>query len=533
MEKLRIAVWHNLPSGGGKRQLYYHVKGLRERGHYLESWCPDTADQKFLPLSDLIEEHVIPLKIHGDNFHNPLRPYKETRGMIWSIEDHCRACAEEINRGDFDILYANACMYMRTTPIGKFVGIPSALYLGEPYRWFYEAMPELPWIAPRQQLDEGVRLSNLRELIRKYLGQGSMRLQARAELEYARAFDLILSNSVYSRESILRAYELDSRVCYLGVDTDYYRPTGEKKENFVVGLGTIYRGKGIDRAIRAIGAIGAARRPRLVWIGNGASERDLQKYIELAKQLDVDFESKIHIPDHEVISYLSRARVMIYTSRLEPFGLAPLEANACCTPVVGIAEGGVRETIRDDINGYLALNDDPQAIADLIMKIIDAPAAAQEMGKAARRYVEENWNLEFGTDNIENALLALLEKRGGTRILKGDYLHGLQPTKDIRMHLEQREFKEKRLVINGWGFIDDGGGARNSSVFLMIQDRENRRVVPMKSLRRTDITSHFGGAIDYDNCGFSLECTVGEENPEFGVIIIRDGKVAFRYLSPV
>src|SRR6266446_7167318 len=46
---VKIAVWHNLPSGGGKRALYYHVRGLVERGHTVESWCPPTADQSYLP----------------------------------------------------------------------------------------------------------------------------------------------------------------------------------------------------------------------------------------------------------------------------------------------------------------------------------------------------------------------------------------------------------------------------------------------------------------------------------------------------
>ena len=57
---MKIAVWHNLPSGGGKRSLYYHVKGLIERGHTVESWCPSTADRTYLPLDDLITEHIIP-----------------------------------------------------------------------------------------------------------------------------------------------------------------------------------------------------------------------------------------------------------------------------------------------------------------------------------------------------------------------------------------------------------------------------------------------------------------------------------------
>src|SRR5216683_3299275 len=57
---VKIAVWHNLPSGGGKRALYYHVRGLVERGHTVESWCPPTADVSYLPLRELIPEHTKP-----------------------------------------------------------------------------------------------------------------------------------------------------------------------------------------------------------------------------------------------------------------------------------------------------------------------------------------------------------------------------------------------------------------------------------------------------------------------------------------
>ena len=61
MNPIRIAVWHNLPSGGGKRALYDQVRGLTNRGYHIEAWCPSTADQNFLPLNSLIKEHIVEL----------------------------------------------------------------------------------------------------------------------------------------------------------------------------------------------------------------------------------------------------------------------------------------------------------------------------------------------------------------------------------------------------------------------------------------------------------------------------------------
>src|SRR5437763_1335185 len=60
--RMKIAVWHNLPSGGGKRALYDHVRGLIERGHTVEAWCPPTADLDFLPLAPMAREHVVDLE---------------------------------------------------------------------------------------------------------------------------------------------------------------------------------------------------------------------------------------------------------------------------------------------------------------------------------------------------------------------------------------------------------------------------------------------------------------------------------------
>src|ERR1700712_5602163 len=147
---MKIAVWHNLPSGGGKRALYDHVSGLLRRGHTIEAWCPPTADRKFLPLNALVREHVVDLAWPAPKrFSDKWQLTLETKRLLTAMDTHCRTCAEQIAAGSFDILFANSCMLLRTTSIGRFSPLPSVLYLGEPYRWLYEALPRLPWLAPR------------------------------------------------------------------------------------------------------------------------------------------------------------------------------------------------------------------------------------------------------------------------------------------------------------------------------------------------------------------------------------------------
>lgn len=532
MKKLRIAVWHNLPSGGGKRQLYNHIKGLVQRGHYVESWCPDSADQKYLPLGDLVKEHVLPLDKKNSAFHHSVRPVSVVKELLGTMERHCQSCAEEINRGGFDVVYANACLYLRTSPIAGFVKVPSAIYLGEPYRWFYEAMPELPWIAPLSSFDGNLSLASVREYLEKLRRLNGIRLQARAELEYTKKFDLVLVNSEYSRETILRTYNLESKVCYLGIDTDHYRPTGEARGDFVVGLGTIYYGKGVDRAIKAISTIDAACRPDLVWIGNGASEADLKGYRLMAQELGVSFHPKVHITDQEVVGLLSRARAMVYVSRLEPFGLAPLEANACGTPVVGIAEGGVRETIRNGENGFLSPDDDPQVIGGLIKKFIDDPEMTETMGGRAREYVKTIWNMKTCTDNVESFFYRLCGKAGGRKIeVDNEMLRDLQPTDDIRMNLDELSLSKNRVRGKGWAFIDDGKSPREAKVYLVLQRGAKLNLVPTVKQRRFDVTEYFGSEIDYSDAGFSVDQPVdGVKGCTVGLLIARDEKMSFTYV---
>ena len=208
---MKIAVWHNLPSGGGKRALYDQVAGLLARGHTLEAWCPPTADRNYLPLSSLVTEHVVDLARPAYRLSDKLGITSLTARQLAAMDTHCRTCAEEIGRGEFDILLANSCAFFATTPIGRFVSIPSVIYLGEPSRWFYEAQPRLPWLAPPRRGPTLPKPSILKAAIRDRRDIRNWRLQVREEFENAAGFGRILVNSYFSRESVLRAYGLDAR----------------------------------------------------------------------------------------------------------------------------------------------------------------------------------------------------------------------------------------------------------------------------------------------------------------------------------
>lgn len=407
--KLNIAVWHNLPSGGGKRALYQHVKGLTERGHNVEVWCPSTADPDYLPLSEFAEEHVLPFdwkpppmagRIQGLMYH-----YRSIETKLAAMERHCAACVKQMADRQFDVMFANSCMFFRSPPLGRMLDrLPSVFYLQEPYRWLYEALPSLPWLALPDSGTNPYTPKNLKRLLRDIINVQGFRLQAREERNNAAAFGKILVNSLYSRESILRAYGLDSSVCYLGVDGAFFQPNGASRGNYVIGLGSMTSEKGVDIAIRAIATIPEETRPELKWIGNLTGGKYLENMVSLAADLDVRFEPRMNVPDSELIDLLNRAELMLYTSKLEPFGFAPLEANACGTPVVAIAEGGVRETVHHMENGLLVHERDPVALGQSVRILLDDEQLAYRLGQTGRRMVEERWSWEKAVSDLEEHL---------------------------------------------------------------------------------------------------------------------------------
>ena len=408
---MKIAVWHNLPSGGGKRALHQHVRGLVERGHQVEIWCPQSADREYLPLAEFAVEHVMPFDAAPGHTgwlaarHPEL--WAELRGAhlraVRALDAHCRACAAEIDRGGFDVLFANSSLFQAVSSIGRHASTTGVLYLQEPSRHFYEAgSAGLPWLAlpPAHRL-RAIPAHAVR-LVINTIGTQRLRVIARDERRNAAAFDTILVNSWFSRESLLRAYGLDSRVCYMGIDTRLFAARGRPRERLVVSVGEINPHKNVGFIIEAIGAI-APPRPRLVWVGNAGHRYYRDSMHELARRLGVEFESRTGIADGELVELLNRAAVMAYAPRLEPFGFAPLEANACGLPVVAVAEGGLRETVEDGVNGLL-VPAEPAAMARAIETLLAEPARAARLGAEGARRVAERWTVEAAVDRLESEL---------------------------------------------------------------------------------------------------------------------------------
>ncbi|MBU2593893.1 MAG: glycosyltransferase family 4 protein [Candidatus Edwardsbacteria bacterium] len=396
---MRVAVWYNLPSGGAKKALYYQIKYLLERKHYVEVWCPSIANRSFMSLADIVNENVSYIKWPSGSGKSPLgqiNKYLNIGKKIKLLEEHTKEVAREINERKFDVLLAHGDQYLASPSIARYVKIPSILYLQEPNRQLYEASLSGGQNSARKHKSMFGFLQNI------FRSHG-YQMKAKREFCNAVAFNRILVNSYYSRESVLRAYGIDPFVCYLGVDTGKFKPVcNSVLSKKIIGVGSITKSKNIEFIIKALSLI-RGNNISLTWIGNFADEVYLKKIIAYAKSLSVDLRIMVDLAEEELISEIGSSHLMVYSPRLEPFGFVTLEANACGIPVVAVAEGGVRETVRDGINGYLCSND-PEDMAEKVQLLFEEANTYKSLCHNCRNYVEDNWTWNKSINELEKHL---------------------------------------------------------------------------------------------------------------------------------
>jgi glycosyltransferase involved in cell wall biosynthesis len=400
---MQVADWHNLPSGGGQRALYDHVSGLLRRGHEVEIWSPPTADRKMLDVNGLAPYHEIALR--RPKIRRAAVP-AWMRGAIpefslSAMDEHCRTAADQINGGGFDVLLSGTCMQFNAPPIARHVSIPSVLYLQEPHRLLYEA----PSILRRPARDATPKGAVKRAVDLVEVDQA--RSQVREETANAAAFNAILINSFFSAESVGRAYDLVARVCYLGVDAARSRVERRASEReVVVGMGAIAPHKRVDFAIDAVAASGLSGcSPH--WIGNDAHNAYAEKLRAQADTLGVELTFHMAVSHTRMLEVLATATLLAYAPRLEPFGYARLECGAPGIPTVAAAEGGIRETVIDRVNGTLTARD-PEDMGRPIQALVDDDDLRDSLGDGARKWVDERWDLEPAVGRLEAELLRML-----------------------------------------------------------------------------------------------------------------------------
>jgi glycosyltransferase involved in cell wall biosynthesis len=167
----------------------------------------------------------------------------------------------------------------------------------------------------------------------------------------------------------------------------------------LLAIGRLVPEKGFDVAIDAMPSV-LARHPaaRLVIAGDGSERAALERRAErLSVSQAVEFPGWV-APD-DVPALIARSSMVVMPSRWrEPFGLVALEAAQAGRPIVATSRGGLPEIVVSGETGLLVDGDDPRALADAVVSLLDRPGAAVRMGAAARERAERCFSWEAFVD---------------------------------------------------------------------------------------------------------------------------------------
>ena len=131
----------------------------------------------------------------------------------------------------------------------------------------------------------------------------------------------------------------------------------------------------------------------------------------MAKDNSVDLTIKYRPSQPELARIYSQAMALVFVPFMEAFGLVALEAMACGTPVIGVKEGGIRESVIDGVTGILVDRDASQ-IAAAITQLQQHKETRDEMSKRAVEHVRARWTWERTVDRYEDEVRKLLSSRG-------------------------------------------------------------------------------------------------------------------------
>jgi colanic acid/amylovoran biosynthesis glycosyltransferase len=242
------------------------------------------------------------------------------------------------------------------------------------------------------------------------LGREYLKGRTRLQMEGA----LFVACSEYvRRRAIERGYPADRTIVhYIGVDVEQFvPPSTQQREPVVLFVGRLVEKKGCDRLIKAMAEVQhRCAEAKLVVVGNGPLRADCEA---LAAALQVRCLFLGSQPPAVVKEWMARATVLCVPSVVatsgdaEGFGIVFIEAQAMGLPVVSTRSGGIPEAVEDGQTGLLVAEDDPQELAEAIIRLMQDETLWKRFSLAGRRRVLKRFDLAQQTQRLENIFASL------------------------------------------------------------------------------------------------------------------------------
>ncbi len=168
--------------------------------------------------------------------------------------------------------------------------------------------------------------------------------------------DHYIANSHYIAKRIKKVYGKESTVIYPPVDVEKFELC-EQKEEFYMTASRMVPYKKIDMIVEAF----SKTNKKLVVIGTGP---DMDK---IKAKAGKNIELMGYQSDEVMINMMQRAKAFIFAAE-EDFGITPVEAQACGTPVICLGRGGTKETVVDMLSGVHFMEQSVESLLEAVEK---------------------------------------------------------------------------------------------------------------------------------------------------------------------
>ena len=218
------------------------------------------------------------------------------------------------------------------------------------------------------------------------------KLFVQATLGYIRKWDIktlhrvdhFIADSIFVQERIKRTYNRDSTVIYPPVDTKNYAYE-PNKEDFYLTASRLVPYKKTKLIVEAFNEMPDKK---LVVIGSG---EELKAIKEIAKTNI----SVLGYQEKDVLThYMQRAKAFVYAA-VEDFGIVPIEAMSCGTPVIALGKGGTAETVIDGVNGVHFKKQTKEDIIDALCRFESQSFDLASISRDAKVYNTKRFQEEI------------------------------------------------------------------------------------------------------------------------------------------